>query len=378
MRLSAQFDATAQECDDPLAFARRRLFIFTCLSLGGLGVLAAATLGGPSWSAQPVRWVAAWLIPAAMLALPAFTLRLIDLRGVSLFLGLAVFAHAVILVTGTVGAMASAYLIVAPPLLGLLVSARSAVVMAASCLAAIHLLAPESLPTPLAFAIAAACIAVTSSIFVFQRVVERRLKALAAERSDLRKAMEGWRRRAALCDDTLQNLAQGVVVCDEARNIVLWNSRFCELMDMPEIWLAQGRSLEDHGAFSAERSARLEAEEANPLAPLLERRRAGEIVKRVVRRPDDRYVKITVSDRSGGGVLATFEDVTAQELSKQALKAQAREDPLTGLLNRNLFETRIMEACEQTKAADDEGGAAVAGPGPLQAGQRPVRPCCGG
>ncbi len=83
-----------------------------------------------------------------------------------------------------------------------------------------------------------------------------------------------------------------------------------------------------------------------------------------------------IRDRAGNliGAVMVFHDVSKERRLHRALHYQASHDALTGLINRREFENRLTAAVEKCAGRGEPPCPAVSRFGPIQAGQRHLRP----
>jgi diguanylate cyclase (GGDEF)-like protein len=137
----------------------------------------------------------------------------------------------------------------------------------------------------------------------------------------------------------LDNMSQGLVLCDTAANIVAVNDRFMQLFGIPAHRARRGMAVAE--------LIRLQAEAGNMTSEFAEI-----LIHERLNRPPGasgrllmpfRLGQLEVADqpRPEGGWACTFEDVTAQKNADQRLAFLAHHDSLTKLPNRALLRERI-------------------------------------
>jgi diguanylate cyclase (GGDEF)-like protein len=138
---------------------------------------------------------------------------------------------------------------------------------------------------------------------------------------------------------TLDNMSQGLVLCDTAANVVAVNNRFLQLFGIRPRCVWPGMAVAD--------LIRLQAEAGNMPAEQTE----AIIHERLTRQPGSSgqlvmpfhqsLFHVAYQPRPEGGWACTFEDVTAQKEAERRLAFMARHDSLTSLPNRTLLHERI-------------------------------------
>ena len=137
----------------------------------------------------------------------------------------------------------------------------------------------------------------------------------------------------------LDNMSQGLVLCDTSANVVAVNDRFMRLFGIPAHRARRGMSVAE--------LIRLQAEAGNMTPEVAEafiherlNRPPGASGKRVMPFRLGQ-IEVAYQPRPEGGWACTFEDVTAQKQSEQRLAFLAQHDSLTKLPNRALLRERI-------------------------------------
>ncbi len=145
-------------------------------------------------------------------------------------------------------------------------------------------------------------------------------------------------------DAALNNMAQGLLMYDRDRKLVISNRRYAELFNIPwEKWKAAslGTTVQEAMQFNKKWS---NATEKNPtqlnaeIRSFFERREGGKIV---FERTDGRTFSALTKPMADGGSVVTFEDITEQRRTEAKISHMARHDALTNLLNRVAFYEQI-------------------------------------
>ena len=141
----------------------------------------------------------------------------------------------------------------------------------------------------------------------------QRLAAARMRRSELR-----LKRQNSLLQSTLENIGEGLSVFDSQGRLIAWNSRFCELLNLPAD-LAVGATLRDILALQA---ARGDFGDGEPAAQVAERlglfyRDVPTIKERVT--PAGRTLQIRRRTMPNGAVISIYSDVTEIRASERKL-----------------------------------------------------------
>lgn len=155
---------------------------------------------------------------------------------------------------------------------------------------------------------------------------------------------------------TLDNIDQGILMADAQGNVEVINSRFVELLELPQEWLSRKISMQQIVSFLFDRG------EYGADGELLDRQ-VWETIKdgglngpirnyeRV--RPNGRILEIRARSLPDGGIVRTFTDITERKRAEAKIAQMATHDDLTGLTNRALFRQRITQALSRTQRYDE-------------------------
>ncbi|WP_019903656.1 EAL domain-containing protein [Methylobacterium sp. 77] len=138
-------------------------------------------------------------------------------------------------------------------------------------------------------------------------------------------------------DTALDNMSQGLCLFDAEGRLTVVNRRYCELFDLDPDDLPLGSPYHEVASLhlsSANEGMVFEVEGHEISA-------AGSGFRQL---SSGRVVAITHKPVSGGGMVATYEDVTERRQADARIAFMARHDVLTGLPNRAMFGERIAEA----------------------------------
>jgi diguanylate cyclase (GGDEF)-like protein len=154
----------------------------------------------------------------------------------------------------------------------------------------------------------------------------------------LREAEEAAALSRSELQVTLDNMSQGLVLCDNNANVVACNNRFLQLFCLPSDRVWPGMAVAD--------LIRLQAAAGNMPPELVE----ALVRERLTRPPGSSgrlempfqgVFHVAYQPRPEGGWACTFEDVTAQREAEKRLAFLAQHDSLTSLANRALLHERL-------------------------------------
>jgi NO-binding membrane sensor protein with MHYT domain/methyl-accepting chemotaxis protein len=124
------------------------------------------------------------------------------------------------------------------------------------------------------------------------------------------------RRHNDILDAALNNMAQGLVMFDGNQNVVVFNQRYLEIYRLSPDDVKPGCSLQDLLRVRAAAGTST-GDPQRYVDELLKSIAAGKIVSSTVELPDGRSILVVNSPLSGGGWVATHEDVTERRQIEQ-------------------------------------------------------------
>ena len=177
----------------------------------------------------------------------------------------------------------------------------------------------------------------------------------------------------ARVDTALNNMTQGLCMFDTEEHLVVCNERYLKMYHLPPDVVKPGCSLtkilelrKEAGNFSADIDQYLVA---------LRRQLAqGEYVYMITHLDDGRVIALQNQAATGGGWVATHEDITERQRAEARIAHMARHDALTDLANRMLFRERMDEALARLVAQRRGILGLRVRPRSVQGGQRHARP----
>ena len=143
-------------------------------------------------------------------------------------------------------------------------------------------------------------------------------------------------------DAALNNMSQALLMFDSSARLLISNMRYCEMYGLSPDITKPGSTLyemvklrQKSGTFSADPELYVDK-----LIPTIAQ---GKTLEAIAKLPDGRTIAVVHHPMSGGGWVATHEDVTARVRAEAKMLHMALHDALTNLANR-LFFRQEMEA----------------------------------
>ena len=154
-----------------------------------------------------------------------------------------------------------------------------------------------------------------------------------------------------LLDTVLNNMSQGVLMFDADARLVFCNRRYMEMYRLSPEVVVSGcglRELLDHrkavGAFFGDPE--------DYVVELLEVIAQGKTSNAVAKVADGRVFSIVRTPITGGGWIATHEDITERQRAEERIVHMARHDALTDLPNRTMLRERLDYELKRVKRGE--------------------------
>jgi diguanylate cyclase (GGDEF)-like protein len=167
------------------------------------------------------------------------------------------------------------------------------------------------------------------AISTFRRTMQRHVETIASQNR--------------LFDVALNNMSHGLCMFDSGGTLIVRNNRYLEIFGMPPGSIEPGCSLRQILTILGDAGV-MSGDVDKYIADLRAALTAGNSTQTTRELNDGRVVHIFNRPMTGGGWVATHEDVTERRRNEQRVAYMARHDALTGLPNRLHFRERTEEA----------------------------------
>jgi diguanylate cyclase (GGDEF)-like protein len=144
-------------------------------------------------------------------------------------------------------------------------------------------------------------------------------------------------------DAALSNMTQGLCLFDADKRLVIANSRFREMYNLPEELVVPGTPLPLLLQYHADHGAKSDLTVDEHVQTIPTKQNQNFVTA------DGREISIKRTPMPDGGWVATHEDVTERRRTEVEIIHLARHDVLTGLANRAEFNAKLDEASKRLK-----------------------------
>lgn len=141
-------------------------------------------------------------------------------------------------------------------------------------------------------------------------------------------------------DAALNNMPQGLLMFDTQQRIAVINNKAKAMMKIAEHTKLHGRRLEVLLRYCIKHDL-FPHSDLNNINRRMQDLLAGRKTRDVFQLSDNRYIECTGNQTSNAGSVLMFEDVTQRVESEVRIQRMARFDNVSGLPNRNYFETMV-------------------------------------
>ncbi|TIS59834.1 MAG: EAL domain-containing protein [Mesorhizobium sp.] len=169
--------------------------------------------------------------------------------------------------------------------------------------------------------------------------------------TEQRRADQEMKEQHRRFDAALANMSQGLMMYDAEGRLIVRNERFLELYRVTPADFPLGMGYRDTLARLVQLGIYAEIDIDSEISKTMACLQAGETRSSHRHLADGRTVLIARRPMSGGGWVATFDDVTESRRAEERMAHLAHHDTLTNLPNRWMFRERLDQALGDAKDA---------------------------
>jgi diguanylate cyclase (GGDEF)-like protein len=162
--------------------------------------------------------------------------------------------------------------------------------------------------------------------------------------TEQRRAEQELKEQHRRFDAALANMSQGLMMYDAGGRLIVRNERFLELYRVTPADFPLGMSYRDILARLVRLGIYAEIDIESEISKTMACLQAGETRSTYRHLADGRTLLIARRPMSGGGWVATFDDVTERRRAEERMTHLAHHDTLTNLPNRSMFRERLDQA----------------------------------
>ncbi len=165
-------------------------------------------------------------------------------------------------------------------------------------------------------------------IFQDREQLRKNLIALKRERESLACSQRELAEKSELLERTLKMMSQGISIFDSNLNLVAYNQRFLELLELPSELVHVGSSFEDIVRYNVKRGEYGDEDVETIVNKWLVRAKKFEPHEFIRERPDGAVIRVQGNPVRKGGWYATYTDITEQvraiKLAERASQAKSQ------------------------------------------------------
>ncbi len=186
----------------------------------------------------------------------------------------------------------------------------------------------------------------------FRRLLES--EAVLAEREvSLADKTRELERANVRIDAALHNMSQGLCMFDGNGRLVICNERYISMYGLSPDIIKPGCTLREMLEHRCERGTFM-GDPAEYDLKIRTAAHAGHKMNVTVELQDGRVIEVVNQPMTGGGWVATHEEITERKRAEAKIAHLAHHDALTGLPNRAAFNERFAATLEQAKKAEGQ------------------------
>jgi signal transduction histidine kinase/CheY-like chemotaxis protein len=172
--------------------------------------------------------------------------------------------------------------------------------------------------------------------------------AVYTDITELKRREEELAQKSTILEATMENVGQGISMFDADLNLIVYNQKFLDLLDIPADRFKAGDNLEDIFRYNAERGEYGAGDIEQQVRERVElaKRFEPHIFERT--RPDGTVIEIRGNPLPYGGFVSTHSDVTERKRAEQALREKTEFLQLNQVITRAANEAATVEDAMQT------------------------------
>ncbi|ANF58780.1 hybrid sensor histidine kinase/response regulator [Halotalea alkalilenta] len=165
----------------------------------------------------------------------------------------------------------------------------------------------------------ASAIGASSARIVINSALSRRGIEISDVVSIVDEASQVLEFNRSLLQSTVENLHQGISVVDHSYRLVVWNRRYLEMFNFPDNLIRVGTPFEKVFRYNAQHGEYGPGDPEEHVAQLMDNLRSGQPHHYQRYRKDGTVLDIQGNPMSSGGFVYTYQDITQQKRTEEAL-----------------------------------------------------------
>jgi diguanylate cyclase (GGDEF)-like protein/PAS domain S-box-containing protein len=178
------------------------------------------------------------------------------------------------------------------------------------------------------------------------------LHAANRQTDSLNAANEQLLVQNARLETALNNMSQGLIMFDSAERLVVCNDFYIEMYGLSRDVVKPGSSLLELLRHRIETGGHLHHDPEDYRRELLDGLARGKVISLMVETAEGREVSVKNSPMTGGGWVATHEDITERRRAEAQIAYMAHHDALTELANRVRFHELLRQMLAKSKRGE--------------------------
>jgi diguanylate cyclase (GGDEF)-like protein/PAS domain S-box-containing protein len=178
------------------------------------------------------------------------------------------------------------------------------------------------------------------------------LHAANRQTDSLNAANERLLVQNARLETALNNMSQGLIMFDSAERLVVCNDFYIEMYGLSRDVVKPGSSLLELLRHRIETGGHLHHDPEDYRRELLDGLARGKVISLMVETAEGREVSVKNSPMTGGGWVATHEDITERRRAEAQIAYMAHHDALTELANRVRFHELLRQMLAKSKRGE--------------------------